>query len=63
MLLAEQQSRSEWPSQVTRMDPKIYLLFLLFSMIIGSSSHADLRLYLRKLQVARLWKSATGQSA
>lgn len=35
------------------MDPKIYLLFLLVSMIILSSSRADLREVLRKLHLAR----------
>jgi hypothetical protein len=39
------------------MGPKIYLLFLLFSMIIGGSSHANLREFLRTLHFERLWST------
>jgi hypothetical protein len=35
------------------MDPKLYLLFALFSAIVASASHQNLREYLRKLRVAR----------
>ncbi len=45
------------------MDPKIYFLLVLFSMIIASSSHADLREYLRKLYFARLWKGGLRHGA
>jgi hypothetical protein len=52
MLLAAQAAK---PGD--EMDPKIYLLFLLFSAIIISSSHADLREYLRKRHFARFGKT------
>ncbi len=45
------------------MDPKIYLLFVLFSTIIASASHASLREYLRKLHFARLWKGGPRHGA
>lgn len=35
------------------MDPKIYLLLLLFGMIVAGASHTDLREFLRKLNVVR----------
>ncbi|HET7679418.1 MAG TPA: hypothetical protein VFK79_04710 [Xanthobacteraceae bacterium] len=35
------------------MDPKLYLLFALFSTIVASASHQNLRGYLRKLRFAR----------
>jgi hypothetical protein len=40
-------------SQVKKMDPKLYLLFALFSMIVASASHENLREYVRKLRFAR----------
>jgi hypothetical protein len=35
------------------MDPKLYLLFALFSIVVISASHANLREYLRKTRFAR----------
>ncbi len=39
------------------MDPKLYLLFALFSTIVASASHKTLREYVRKLHFARLRKA------
>ncbi len=38
------------------MDPKLYLLFALFSTIVASASHENLREYARKLRFSRLRK-------
>jgi hypothetical protein len=35
------------------MDPKLYLLFALFSTIVAGASHETLREYARKLRIAR----------
>jgi hypothetical protein len=35
------------------MDPKLYLLFALFSTIVAGASHETLREYVRKLRFAR----------
>lgn len=35
------------------MEPKLYLLFALFSIILTVASHENLREYLRKLRIAR----------
>jgi hypothetical protein len=46
-----------------KMDPKLYLLFALFSAIVASASHQNLREYLRKLRVARpLKRRVTSQA-
>jgi hypothetical protein len=45
------------------MEPKLYLLFALFSTIVASSSHEDLREYLRKLRFGRPRKGAPPQQA
>jgi hypothetical protein len=39
------------------MDPKLYLLFALFSTIAAGASHKTLREYARKLPFARLRKA------
>ena len=35
------------------MEPKLYLLFALFSIVLAAASHANLREYLQKLRPAR----------
>jgi hypothetical protein len=35
------------------MEPKLYLLFALFSIILASTSHGSLRKFLRKLRLLR----------
>ena len=35
------------------MDPKLYLLFALFSIIVAGASHENLREYARKLRFSR----------
>jgi len=39
------------------MDPKLYLLFALFSTIVAGASHETLREYARKLRFVRLRKA------
>jgi hypothetical protein len=35
------------------MEPKLYLLFALFSIVIASTSHGTVRKFLRKLRLIR----------
>ena len=45
------------------MDPKLYLLFALFSTIVASASHENLREYLQKLRFLRLRKGDLSRQA
>jgi len=40
-----------------KMDPKLYLLFVLFSTIVAAASHETLREYARRLRFARPGKA------
>jgi hypothetical protein len=40
------------------MDPKLYLLFALFSIIVAGASYGNLREFARKLRLARPRKAA-----
>jgi hypothetical protein len=45
------------PIQVKKMDPKLYLLFALFSIVIASAFSENLREYARKSRFTRLHKN------
>jgi hypothetical protein len=59
----EIQPRPMRPSQVKRMDPKLYLLFAIFSIIAAGASHENLREYARKLGFSRLRKGGLPRQA
>jgi len=42
-------------SQAKKMEPKLYLLFALYSAILASAFHKNLREYLRKWRFSRLF--------
>jgi hypothetical protein len=45
------------------MNPKLYLLFVLLSIIVASASHSNLREYVRKSRFVRLRKSRVTSQA
>jgi hypothetical protein len=45
------------------MDPKLYLLFVLYSAIVASASHKNLREYIRKPRFLRLLKGRLASQA
>jgi len=45
------------------MDPKLYLLFALFSAIVAGASHQTVRKYAQKLRVGRLRKTGKASHA
>ena len=45
------------------MDPKLYLLFALYSAIVTSASHKNLREYLGKSRFSRLLKGRVASQA
>ena len=52
MLLAPVRARRAIAAnQVKKMEPKIYLLLALFSIIVAGASHQNLREYVRKLRL------------
>ena len=45
------------------MDPKLYLLFALYTAIVTSASHQNLREYIGKLRFLRLLKGGIASQA
>jgi hypothetical protein len=50
-------------SQARKMDPKLYLLFALYSTIVASASHKNLREYIGKGRFSRLFKGRVASQA